>query len=128
MRRVGVVALLAAALVLSALLVGCGGDDGPQLSQQRRQDLLDRVAAVRATLGAYAPDQARAHLAVLREQVTDLERRNRISDDQASSILSAAAAVEADLGLAPTTTTTTTTLPLDLRGKGHGKEKGKDEG
>jgi hypothetical protein len=121
MRRVAVIVV-----VVGALLAGCGGsDNGPQLSQKGRHDLVDRVAAVRASLGGYAPDQARSHLAVLREQVADLKSRNRISDDQASEILSAAAAVEADLGLAPTTTTTTTTLPVAKPGKGHDKEKGK---
>jgi hypothetical protein len=120
MRRIAVIVV-----VVGAVLAACGSsDNGPQLSQKGRHDLIDQVAAVRASLGGYAPDQARADLAVLREQVADLKSRNRISDDQAAAILSAAAAVEANVGLAPTTTTTTTTLPVKP-GKGHDKEKGK---
>jgi hypothetical protein len=119
-------------VVLAVTMAACGGgDDGPTLSTRNRTELLDRVAAVRSALRAFTPDVARAELSTLRAQVAQLSDRDRISDDQSAAILSAAAAVEADLGLAPTTTTTTTTttvpVELDKHGKPKKEKKGRDD-
>ncbi len=125
MRRL---ATTAAALVVLVTLAGCGGSGGPDLSAGNRRTLLSRVDAVRSALQTYAPDAARVELTSLRADVSRLQRRDQISDEQAADILSAAAALEADLSLAPTTTTT---LPSEPQ---HGKEKepkehgGKGEG
>jgi hypothetical protein len=116
---------VSAALVL--LVSTACGTDGPQLSAAQRDYLLGRVDGARTALSAYAPDQARLQLAILREKVTKLRQRGRISNDQAADILAAATSVEANLSLAPTTTTTTTTLPEeDHKGKDRDKH-GKDD-
>jgi hypothetical protein len=129
-------AALALALVAALALSACGGGDGPELSDRQRAELTARVDSARNALVSYNPDAARAELAALRAQVTELQRRDRISEGQAAEVLAAAAALEADLGLAPTTTTTTTTTttapaPVDDRGddgNGKGPKPGKGRG
>lgn len=122
---------LVVAMTLVLLAATACGSNGPELSAAHRKELLARVDGARAALGAYAPDQARLELAILREKVTELRQQGRISGDQADDILAAATAVESKLAVAPTTTTTTTTLPPvddDEKGKGKGRDKhGKGE-
>ncbi|MDE3205821.1 MAG: hypothetical protein KGQ66_16560 [Acidobacteriota bacterium] len=115
MRRVATVSLgLAAAVALSS----CGGSPG--LSPGISSRLQAEVGAVRAAAVSHQASVAAARLDELRFQVALLRQQGQISPAKAAAILTAAAAVQAQLAsvedpatTVPTTApgTTTTTAP-----------------
>jgi hypothetical protein len=120
------------ALMLGALVVGCGGADTPSLSPKARAELEAKVTAAKAAAAVHDSDGARRELAATRTRIEALERQGQISHAQATAIHDSTIRVEGLLDLA----TTTTTLPPVVSepdngtsndpGKGKGKGKGKD--
>jgi hypothetical protein len=83
--------------MIGAVLVGCS--NGPDLQAQR--DLRDRVAAVRTATEAGDREAAKHLLQQLVAAVESWRTQGAIDDTYASSILTAAAAVEDEVGLLP---------------------------
>ncbi len=71
--------------------------------------LSANVAAVHLAVASGNRAQVVDALATLDTTVNQLHRQGQVSADRAAAILTAAADVEAQLGLMPTTTTTSTT-------------------
>ena len=125
MRRLGTLLLL--------LLMACGQEaDG--IGQNAAAALEPQVQEVRAAATNGDRTGAAARLADLRQTVAGLRQRGELSEEDAATVLAAAAAVEAQLGAGPTPTTqvATTLGQRDTRGttrttKNEGKGKGDDK-
>ena len=83
--------------VIGAVLVGCSNGPDPQA----QRDLRDRVAAVRTAAEAGDRPAAKRRLHQLVDAVESWRTQGVIDDGYASSILTAAAAVQDEVGLLP---------------------------
>jgi hypothetical protein len=93
-RTIAVVTMLG---VISAVLVGCSNGPDPQT----QRDLRDRVAAIRAAAEAGDREATKHRLQQLVDAVESWRTQGAIDDAYAASILTAAAAVEDEVGLLP---------------------------
>ena len=111
-----------------AVLAGCGDDPSPN-GGTAAAELQARVAEIRALAESRDAEAVAVELRDLRLTVEDLQGRGELDDERAAAIVSAAEAVDAQLGLITTTTTTTTTTtpPPPPRPKGEGKDKDDDK-
>jgi hypothetical protein len=123
------------AVLVAALLAGACGE--PTIPPASAQALQLRVARIRSAVESGRVAAARARLATLTGEVSELLDSDVIDEGTAMEILDAAEAVRAALGLAPSpsptvTETTTPPPPPDEReddgNKGEGKGKGKGHG
>jgi hypothetical protein len=112
------------AMVLAAVLGGCGNSTSLPMTQDAAAQLAGASADVRTAIergDRTAADQA---LADLRSLVASLQRKREINSAKASAILDAIVSVQQELILVPTTTTTT----IQDKGKGNkGNGSGKGD-
>jgi hypothetical protein len=124
-RTIAVVTMLG---VIGAVLVGCS--NGPEGSDpQAQRDLRDRVAAIRTAAEAGDRETTKRRLQRLVDAVESWRMQGSIDDAYASSILTAAAAVEAEIGLLPSPAASSpSTAPPDEEGTPPGQEKDHGDG
>jgi len=123
-------------LVVFLTLVACGHQSAT-VGQAASAQLSPVVAQVRTAAANGDRAGAAVKVAELRQSVADLRQRNELTEAAAAKVLTAAAEVEAQLGIAapgqiPAVSTTPGPPPTGARtppttGKG-GKGKGKDGG
>jgi hypothetical protein len=112
-----------AVVTMLGVLVGCS--NGPEGSDpQAQRDLRDRVAAIRAAAEAGDREATKHRLQRLVDAVDSWRTQGSIDDTYASSILTAAAAVEAETGLLPSPAASSpSTAAPDEDGTPPGQEK-----
>jgi hypothetical protein len=122
----------ALAVAVTTLLAGACAE--PTIPREEAQGLQTVVARIRSAAEAGKISAARNRLVRLTDQVEQLLAADVIAQDTAMEIIDAAAAVRAELSLAPTSSTTPTESvsptpsPEEETDEDHGNKGGKGKG